>query len=316
MRKSKIRLVAPGWLSDKSFWPPFFNKGMLVYEESGHPLTIVGKYYVCAQKQKGKCSNDCEKMIDKDKLEKKFKDQFKNLELTQDKAMDLICDLAKFKIDIERGAVKEINSIRDKVGGTLFLVRQDLSRGKKVSKEDIADLRKLALELMKAAHPNFIFYMIQNAINGLTAYKYNNDNNIRKQPISSLVKRAYIDNNGNFTEISLEGIGDYLFQYIESVMPGFTKKLGISIIERIKFPSLDFDKVIDFFKENDFRNSYSDCHLSNKNREEKFLKELFKGVNKFSQANFLAFGDFIKDYIWIGPNEQMCPIYFKVNVKK
>ena len=62
--------------------PSFFPKGVLRFSESGHVLTTNGKYYVCSQKQKGKCELK-EATIRADNFERTFSRLGKKLEIPE-----------------------------------------------------------------------------------------------------------------------------------------------------------------------------------------------------------------------------------------
>ena len=64
MKKARLDVVMPKWHNNPSEWPPIFNRGRLVFEESRHSLTNVGNYYTCAEMQKGLCCNEVVIMCD------------------------------------------------------------------------------------------------------------------------------------------------------------------------------------------------------------------------------------------------------------
>jgi len=141
MNKSELRIKHPKRLLEGDLKIPIFNKGMLVYENSGHGLTVVGKYYACAEKQKGKCINGNEKMFDQANFERKFGKYIKDLKMDFDNGIKLYFEIEKSGLDIQANAQIEINKKRQNMDATLKAMEKDFNQGITIKKSDITFLK-------------------------------------------------------------------------------------------------------------------------------------------------------------------------------
>lgn len=75
-------------------------------------------------------------------------------------------------------------------------------------------------------------FVLKSVIDGVTVFKYDNDQGHPERHFSHLVKRAYINNDGKVVGVELDGLGDYLLQLIERKNPGFIKNSKIKIVNQ------------------------------------------------------------------------------------
>ena len=305
MRKREIKMNISFDLSKE---PPLFNRGMLIYEKSGHKLTNIGKYFTCAEKQKGKCCDEDEKDIEIEKIENNFSERLQNLELSADKIKIILEEIQRESLCFKEEIRKIIDKQRCLLNNTIVAMHKEISKGKNINKNDIADFRVYFLKIMELSHPLFFLKHLVDVLKRLQLFEKTAE--IDDFPARELmIKKIYLTNNCEIAKIELEGLGDYLFQKIDSLIPGFTEMLKIPIIKRLSFSSLNTGNFLESLTSDRFGDFLSYTNLSSSYKEEKFIQGLFKGVNKYKPLDVVKFGVLLKDEFWIDPLFHFAPIH-------
>ena len=289
---------------------PIFNGGMIVYESSGHILTPFKDCYSCAEKQKRDCSNEKEIMLNRDNFERKFRRYTNDLKIDKKAGTNIHFDIQKDCADLMAKLVNEIEVKRENMDITLKVMEQDLKLGNKIKPSDLAFLKEEFWDILKINYPAVLIYFMQSVLHFLTEFKYNTKVRGFDNLFEDMVEKIYISDSGKITKIKFEGLGDYLFQYIEKKIPGYMSKYKIPITERRSFPSLNVDEVMEYFKQNDFRDTITYTNYRSGYYEEKAKKELSKNIKNFKPKQIIEIGYHLKDYLWKDPVVYFTPVCF------
>lgn len=298
MKKVNIPITFPKDIINGVQYIPIFNKGMLVYEKSGHILTTLKKYYSCAEKQKNKCSNIEEKMLNRENFERKYKRYLDDLKIDKAIGVKIHYNIEKEAADMRARLFNEMSEKRNNMALTLKAMEQDLKHEGKLKARDIDFLKEEFSDILKINYPAFLVFEMQVVLSFLTSIDHNNYGPGFENVIETMTEKIYISDSGKITKIKLEGLGDLLFQYLENKIPSCMNKFKIPIIDRIKFPSMNLEEVMKYFKENNFRNVFSYGPFSSDYSEQEHIKRIFQGVKDFKPKEIISLGYFLKDYLW------------------
>jgi len=310
MKKGKLSYEIPGWYKNHSGWPPIFNKGRLVFEESGHTLTNIGNYYTCSKKQKGLCSFEDEKMFEIKKLEDKINKYFSNIKLSDTDGTDLFYEVEKGNLEIQRTSFKKIINKRDNMAETLIAMEQDYNKTGKINRDDVVFLKDQFKDIMELAYPNVLLFHLKGTISNLTKFNYNNKPKYPNQSLVNLVSKVYLKNNGRIVGVKIDGLGDYLLQLIEKNNPECLEKANINILNKRTFPSLDLVKVMDYFGEKGMVDAISGTNFDSDNKKEQFFKGFFAHLKSLPPKHVIQFGYMMKDALWLNPVLFYVPSFF------
>lgn len=309
LRKQKItNKLAKAY--DGTQYKPIFNHGMLFYENSGHTLTPLKDFYTCAEKQKSKCFNEHEKMLNRQNFERKFRRYTKDLKIDKKIGTRLFFDIQKEAADYTVKMVEEITDKRENMDITLKAMQKDLKLGNKIKPSDLAFLKEEYWDIMKINYPAILIYYMQGLILFLTEFEYNEEVRASDNLFECMVEKIYICDDGKIKKIKFEGLGDFIFQYIEKKIPGYMNEYKIPIIERRRFSSLDIGEAMEFFKQNNYRDTLSYTNFRSGYYEEKAKKELLKNIKSFNPNQIIEIGYHLKDYLWRDPVTYMTPVCF------
>lgn len=283
---------------------PLFTRGNLVYEKSGHVLTHTGNYYICSQKCKKMCSNKTEKNLKIITFERKFARQMHPLLISDNIGRELFYKLDKEAIEIRQKVEEELNPIQELLDLTLTCIKQDKRGSGKVNTKDVHDIVEQYFKTLKLSFPNFIVYLIQSNIKSLTM----SDVAIAKA-VSAMIDKLYIQDNGKISKLELNGLGDYFFQYLETNIIDYFKNFKISIVKKIKFPSLRLVDAISYFKENSYRNFTGYSVFASEYEEKKQKSGLHSFLSKLTLDDLTDWVYFIRDRLWKMPLAQFSNCY-------
>ncbi len=279
---------------------PSFNKGQLVFEQSGHSLTFVNGYYRCSLKQKGKCNINHEKNFKYEVFERRLSRAIKTLKLEEAIARKIFYDWDKQAVDLREKVEEEADLVIQAMEATILVMKEKLKKTKKISAQDNKEARERYGKLIKISFPCFIHSSLNAGLKALTV--------IGKTRIGDGLfisvgfEKIYIDNEGKILKVKLEGINDFLFQYIERIKPDYCKKLNFELIDRIKFPSLKFLDVMEFFKNNDYKNTLSYSPFVSKYAFEKQLKKQSDLIKTLPPIEQIKMWETLKDKTWQNPH--------------
>lgn len=256
-------------------YSPWFNRGDLIYDKSKHTLTYLNGYYVCSQKQKGKCNISDEKNIKATEFEKNFTEFAKDLLLYEEEAKEIFYSMDKQGLEIIKKDIFREQQILDRMQINIKAIERDYKDKKKINYIDIADFKKLFYEELKISYVRFLLIELEDKLKILGNPKFNTSLGV---DMSTTVEKIYLSNNGVIQKIKFEGLIDYLFQFLKSKIPGYYQNSRISIIESENFKSLDLKYVFNKFKQDNFRNTLSYFMYGTKYSEDKQIEQLFKNM--------------------------------------
>jgi len=299
--RHKLTRELEAMLNNPKFDISIFNKGMICYEKSGHSLTPLGKYFICTQRQKNKCKDNTEQSIKIKNFERNFLSLLDKLKINDQDGFNLIYDLEKQFIDIEKEIIKKISAKRDLMSNSIELMKQEIKKDGKIKKHDLYDLLQNFKDIIRIGYPTYLFYMLMKFASSLIEFNYDNDyDNDQKIPVI-MIEKIYIKNNGRVAKIKLEGTADLLLQIIQKGSPQYLNNFNIQFETRIKFPSLNIKEAFKYFEENDYKNALSITIYGSKYKEEEKFKKLFKYLNKINNKKIIEACYFLKDYMWRDP---------------
>jgi len=292
---------------------PIFNRGVIVYENSNHILTPFKDYYSCAEKQKGNCSNNNEKMLNRKNFERKFRRYTNDLKIDKEAGTKMHFDIQKECADLMARTVNEIESKRKNMDITLKAMEQDLKASNKIKPSDLAFLKEEFWDILIINYPAILIYLMQGMFHSLTEFEYNVEVHGYDNFFENMVEKIYISDSGKITKIKFEGFGDYLFQYMDKKIPGYMGRYKIPIIGKREFPSLNIVEVMEYFKQNNFRDTLTYTNYRSGYYEEKAKKKLFENIKDFKPKQIIEIGYHLKDYLWRDPIVYITPVCFMLS---
>ena len=247
--------------------PPFFKSGTLVFQQSGHGLTLSDKYYRCILDCKQECNINDEKQIKKETLERAFSRLATEFKLSQ-KATDsfgpkvikeMLCriimdedDLIYFdeSLDATFSVMREefmgIETMEDR---EIFdKTHKPLKEGQ-ISEKIISDFEESFANKAKKKYRFWLFGCVLSTLRAFSNPK-NNEADCG-YTLAYLCRRISLANDGKIIGLELERWGWYILNFIDRKIPNYLYKLaqkGIKITNKEdKLLSLDLYDAIKFF---------------------------------------------------------------------
>ena len=285
-------------LTTKDMLPKhIFRSGQLIYEKSGHTLIFSNGYFICSKKCKKLCNDKTELSIKYRNLEKKFAYLLPNFKIPKEIARDMFYELDKIGVDLRKDIEKDIRLNIETMDATLVCAKQNLAKNGKISPFDTNILKEEYYELLKIGFPGQLVGISQSLLK-LLGMMEENRTLVQKTMASVVIKNIYLTNDGKISKIKLEGWCDFLFKLVESKVPGYLKNIENKIVDRMHFDSLDFNKAIETFSENNFKDTLS-CSGFDSNREkENLFKDIDQLIKNGTSAQYFNFWYNVRDGVW------------------
>jgi len=276
--------------------PPLFSKGCLTFKNSTHTLTENGKYYRCSLKTNGFCIKESEGLIVAKDLEDKLARLLEKFLLPEGTALILYEKLMTvWVMNMMKSGNRDMHAQNDfEATGNLMIA--DLRAGKEIQKADYLEFKRKFLQLAKNFYSNILLGSLINFLSLLIKNKPERDemnsymDKFFKIPPQKLhqsfalqLKKIYISDDGKIENIEFEGFAWFIFQYFKKMIPEYQPKIKEGfILNTKKFPSLDYDVVMEEFMKNDLADTYSYNSFYTKYAKEKWLKKVFGDFEKLS----------------------------------
>ncbi len=97
---------------------------------------------------------------------------------------------------------------------------------------------------------------------------------------------------------------------MDKKIPGYMSRYKIPIIGKREFPSLNIVEVMEYFKQNNFRDTLTYTNYRSGYYEKKAKKKLFKNIKNFKPKQIIEIGYHLKDYLWRDPIVYITPVCF------
>jgi hypothetical protein len=270
---------------------PFFNRGNLVYKNSGHTLTQLNGYYMCSQRQKGKsiCGNEGNLKVED--FERRFKRYVDKLKIDEETARKLFYEVDRKGVDLREKIEPQETKQNNNMNICIKAIERDIKDKKKIKTGDITSFKESYIRALKINYEKYLLILIMDCLKflGKPGTKTSDE------WFSTFFYKIYLSDTGKILSLKMEGIGDYIIRLIENKIPGYLKTAEVNITERINFPSLDFVKVMDYFRENNYRDTLSFFPFGSEYAEEKQSKQLFEWMKKAEDKEILKTLYFLKD---------------------
>jgi len=198
---------------------PFFASGVLTYGEKGHTLTRDKAYYVCSQRQKGKCDLHT-KAIKADTLEKSFSRFAQKFEIVDDLKEQVV--FRKILGGILHGLVDDMIEapLSLSLDYSLDEAKKSLAEeNMRQFKQDMKDAKEAMARRLKEADP----ILVSSLTLGIVMTFGRHDVPLTEMGLmpSYLSKQIILDAKGKIEKVELFAIGDYAFQLIRHYAPTY-----------------------------------------------------------------------------------------------
>jgi hypothetical protein len=218
---------------------PYFRKGELVFQKSGHTLTH-NKGYVCSKKQKGQCTLP-EQRIKVENFERNFSHLAKSFEIPDEYKLSSV---KKMIGDILHGQVDTLleseDFEHDIFDNAVVLMNEDIEKNDpKQFKADFKDAVD-AIEKESDRSTNFLVGILMSAV--IAFGKKGISESDAGRFLAYLSEKVYLSDEGKIVKIKLTQCGDFVFQYMRASAPFYTEPFKWFVGERT-FPSLDYKEV-------------------------------------------------------------------------
>lgn len=284
--------------TDKIKAPPLFSKGCLVFADSKHSLVKNGNYYRCSLKTNGFCIRETEQLVSAKNLEDRLSRLMDKFMLPEGKAQAVFEKMmGVFVQGMIKGASRDLH-IQNNLEATGNLMITDLRAGLEIKKSDFLEFKRLYFQIIKNSYTDllpgflidFLFILIKNKseqdeMNSFIEKVFKQSPRKLHHNFALQLKTVYLSDEGEIKNIEFEGYGWFVFQYFKNLIPEYRPKLKDGfILNKKKFESLDYSKVIEEFTQNDLVDVYSYNAFATKYAKEKHLKKIFGGFeNLLSQ---------------------------------
>lgn len=226
--------------------PPFFKSGSLVFDESGHKLTLSDGYYRCIKNSNRMCNKKGELQIKAGNIEKSFCRLVKKFSIDGHVGNELVNKITKenlFEILIETDERESANE--EIVNDTITLMKKDVEMFNKFSRNDNKDFEKYFTEQFKASYPVFLFGQLVGLLRILAHPEREAE---LGRNFSMYINQVRITNDGKICSISFEPWAWYAFSNIlDKNIPNYLdtlKRMGVVILNKPeKFHGLSVKEV-------------------------------------------------------------------------
>jgi len=272
---------------------PVFNRGNLVYKNSGHTLTHLNGYFMCSQRQKGKCVNRTEENIKVKNFERRFERYIEKLKIDEETARKLFYEIDRRGVDLREKIEPQETRQKNNMDICIKAIEKDIKDKKKIKTGDITFFKEAYINTLKINYEKYLLLLIMDSLKFFG--KPGTKTKKMAEWFATFVNKIYLSDTGKILSLKMEGIGDYIFKLIENRIPGYLKMAEVNITERINFPSLDLVKVMDYFRENNYRDTLSFFPFGSKYAEEKQAKQLLEWSKKAEEKELVKILYFLKD---------------------
>jgi len=272
--------------------------GNIIYEKSGHPLTFANGKYICQLKLKKKCNQKFEKNIKYQNFERKIINKFQALAISEENGIKIFSNLERADIDIREHSMLEWRKIMSNLRNTFKLFKQNIKAEGKIKINDIFYFKNEYLKLLKIIYPQRLLFIMKDVIQYLATPEYKRD---LAEKVQNLIKTIYISNSGRITKIELEGLGDFLFQYLENQIPGYMPTKILPIVYKKKIDDFNILNVIKEWEKNSFRNTLSHFMFNSNYSEKRQMERLFYSSRFNNYKEQLELFTILLEYHWKSP---------------
>lgn len=275
---------------------PELNRGVLVYEKSGHTLTFHKGNYICSLKQKGQCSDETEKSQDYINLEKRLQRAIMPLLVPDKEGEKCFYELERWGVDIRQKMEREITLKKEVMDAIVQVCKKE----NKITQRDEKDLKDLYVKMVEICYPNFLLELAKSTIKALS--ELDESRLVSAILVFPLFKKIYITNEGKITAVEMEGLGEYLLKYLKRRIPSWAQDLNIKIIEKLKLPeSVNFIETMDYFKNNHFETVFSYYPFISEYSKNEYFKKMMLLEKKMTIKEKIDFWETVKDQVWQSP---------------
>ncbi|MBU2539807.1 hypothetical protein KJ786_01435 [Patescibacteria group bacterium] len=284
----------------KLYQMPSFNNGQLVFLQSNHSLTFINGYYRCSLRQKGKCNVADELSFKYPVFERRLSRAIQSLKLDEEIGRNIFYEWDRQAIDLRKQIEKDADCIMQDMEATILVMKQEIKKTKKISMRNTKEARERYGKLVKITFPSLMHGFLSDLLKGLTA--------IGKTRIgdglfvSAGFEKVYLSKEGKILKVKLQGMNDYLFQYVERKKPDFLKNLPFEIIEKIHFPSLNLLDAMNFFRNNNYKNVLSYSPFTSECVFQKQLKKQTDSIKQLPPLEQIKMWETLKDITWQSPH--------------
>lgn len=227
--------------------PPFFKSGLLIFEKSGHSLTLDGNYYRCSLNCKGRCESSTETRLGRAAFEKKFCRFAQRFQFNSTKVVDflpnefkkLLCkvimklNFSGFGEDVMDATARNMEydamGIKTERQRKKFEITNAAPGDGIINPKDIRTFRDGFISSERDQGLGTVFGYFFGVLMALT-----NPNNEREKgfTIAYIAKHIYISDDGKIQKIEFEPWGWHIMCYLERSLPGYLKGTKIEILNK------------------------------------------------------------------------------------
>jgi hypothetical protein len=221
---------------------PYFRKGVLAFEKSGHTLTRDRAYYVCSKKQKRQCVEPEVRTIKAEDLERRFSYLTKTFMIPEKAKERVIKEMFRGIFSAFVDNLLDSHDFYELIGLTTDALKTEVKAGDTTNFKGDAKTIKAQMEKIAEKNTRLITAITLATVIILAKPKPKRDE-IGKV-IAYLSEKVYLSNDGKITKIVLCPLGDYIFQFLRKQMPEYTKPFKWFAFTRMPDPP-PFRKVLD-----------------------------------------------------------------------
>jgi len=226
---------------------PYFREGSLVFENSGHLLTVSDRHYRCTLDCNHKCEVAEESQINTEYLRRKFARFSLKFAISEADAIRVSKKLLKMFFHKAVDEALEDNPQDEILETTLVASAQDIEKEGKIKKSDIKTMDEAILQKQKNSASYLLFGGIIEALMDFTHTKKN-----QGQFLALITKKIYLSDNGKIVKLEMENLGWYILNYIDANIPNYLyelRKSGVVIINKDQeIISKDIFEASEYFK--------------------------------------------------------------------
>jgi hypothetical protein len=286
---------------------PLLIDGKIIYSKSNHHLTFIGGKYSCQFKLKKQCDSKLEKDIKYQNFERKLISEFQKLAISDKDGIKIFSNLEKINIDLIEYLLSVWKPIMDNLRNTFELFKQSIKVEGKIKPSDIFYFKNEYLKLLKNSYPQRLLFIMKDTVQYLARPKYKRE---LAERIQKLVKTIYISDSGRITKIELEGLGDFLFQFLEKQMAGYFPTRILPIVYKQKFENLNILEVIKNWEKNSFRDTLSRLMFESDYSEQRQMERLFYSSRLDNPKEQLELFTILLEYHWKSPFGHLQNYYY------
>lgn len=207
---------------------PYFKEGILMFEDSGHKLTLSDRHYRCVLDCNKKCEQKSEKQINTANLRRNFANLSLKFAISEDVAEKLSRKFLKEVFYKLLDDALDDNPQEEIIETTLVASFQDITKSGKMKKGDMKTIENAFLQKQKNELSTLLIGGIGQAIG---SFSHTQDN--QGQFLSHMTKKIYLSDTGKVQKLEMEKLGWYILNYFDRYIPNYLynlKKQGIEIV--------------------------------------------------------------------------------------